>query len=148
MGKNRILKLLRTWLAGSYRYLKGGHPVPGALECLIDFVSSRPTLDVENWLEHLTLKRITPDVARFVFDFFDDREIPIGRVRPGDRLEADLHLTEVLAQEWGDEFQEAFMDRFGVSSLFRPGPPPETLGELVSFVQQELDDWRADATKA
>ena len=40
------------------------------------------------------------------------------------------------------------MDRFGVSSLFRPGPPPETLGELVSFVQQELDDWRANSTES
>ena len=43
--------------------------MPGALECLIDFVSSRPTLDVENWLEDLTLKRITPDVAPLTFTF-------------------------------------------------------------------------------
>ena len=71
----------------------------------------------------------------------------MGKVRPEDRLQADLNLNEALAQQWGDDFQENFMDRLGVSRLFRPGPAPDTVGELLSFVQQELDDWRAAAAK-
>ena len=58
-------------------------------------------------------------------------------------LEADLQLNKALPQEWGDEFQEEFMDRFGVSKLFRPGPPPATVREFLLFVQQELNDWRS-----
>jgi len=67
----------------------------------------------------------------------------MGKVRLEDRLEADLQLNKALPQEWGDEFQEEFMDRFNVSRLFKPGPPPATVRELSLFVQQELNDWRS-----
>jgi hypothetical protein len=142
-----MFRSLRTWLTDSHRYLKGAEPVPGALECLVEYVSGRANLEIEDWTEQVRLGRISPEVARFVFEFFDTRGVPIGKVRLDDRLEADLHLTKALPQECGDEFQEEFMDRFGVSRLFRPGPAPDTVGELLSFVQQELDAWPADAAK-
>lgn len=147
MAKKSILRSIRTWLSNSQRYLKGAESVPGALECLIEYVSDRPTLDIESWSEQAGKSAITPEVAHFVFEFFSSHEVPISQVRLNDRLEADLHLTRVLPQEWGDEFQEAFMDRFGASKLFEPGLAPDTIGDLLSFVQQELDDWRASTRK-
>ena len=142
-----MFRALKRWLAEQRRYSKGGEPVPGALEHTIEFVSARPSLEIDSWIEQDGVAGISPDIARFVFEFFDARGVPMGKVRPEDRLQADLNLNEALAQEWGDEFQEEFMDGFGVSRLFRPGPAPDTVGEVLSFVQQELDDWQADAAK-
>ena len=121
--------------------------MPAALGQLCEYVSSRPNLQIEEWTEQVGQGRISHEVASFVFDFFDAREVPIGQVRWDDRMQANLSLNEGLAQEWGDEFQEEFMNSFEVHKLFTPGPAPATIGELLSFVQQELDDWRADAKR-
>lgn len=108
----------------------------------MEYVSRRPNLGPQEWIEYVSVSRISPEIARFVFDFFDTRGVPVGKVRVDDGLEADLHLTKSLPLERGDEFQEDFMGRFGVSRLFRPGPAPDTVGDLLTFVQGELDDWR------
>jgi hypothetical protein len=139
----QVNRSLRTWLSETRRYLKGAQPVPRALESVLEYLSNRPQWEIEGWAEQAGLDGIEPQVARFVFDFFNNREVPVGRVRLDDRLQADLQLNKALPQEWGDEFQEEFMDRFGVSKLFRPGPPPATVRELLLFVQQELNDWRS-----
>jgi hypothetical protein len=104
-------------------------------------------LEIQEWTEQVGHGKVSSEIAHFAFDFFDANGVPFGKVRWDDRLEADLHLNEALPQEWGDDFQENFMDRFGVSRLFTPGPAPDTVGELLSFVQQELHDWRSDAAK-
>jgi hypothetical protein len=147
MDKNVIYRSLRTWFTGSHRHLKGAEPVPGAQECLLEYVSGRPNLGIENWTEQVRLSGFSAEIARFVFEFFDNRGVPIGKVRLDDRLEADLRSTKALPQKWADEFQKEFMDRFEVPRLFRPGPAPDTVGELLTFVQQELDDWRTGEAK-
>ena len=101
---------------------KGAQSVPGA-EALLAYLSNRPQLEIEDWAEQAKLDGIDPEVALFVFDFFDTRGVPMGKVQLDDRLEADLQLNKALPQEWGDEFQEEFMDRFHVFKLFQPGPP-------------------------
>lgn len=115
----------------------------GAMEHLLEYVAERQDLQCAGWTELAQMDGISPEVASFVFDFFDTRGVPFGRVRLDDQLEEDLHLTEVLPLEWDFDFQEAFMDHFGVSRLFRPGPGPDTVRAFLRFVQEELDDWRA-----
>ena len=115
-----------------------------ALERLLDYLSDRADLEIYGWTEQAQTGGIEPEVTRFVFEFFNTRGIPSGKLRLDDRLQTDLHLNEALPQEWGDEFQDDFVDRFGVSRLFTPGPAPNTVRDLLIFVQQELDRWRAE----
>jgi hypothetical protein len=144
MAKRDISRSVRSRLTDSLRYVKGGQPLPEAVESLLAYVSDRPLLEFNAWTEQARLKAIDSEAASFVYDYFDARGIPMGQIRPDDRLEADLHLTRVLPQEWGDEFQEAFLDHFCVTKLFSRGPGPETILELLGFVQQELENWRAE----
>jgi hypothetical protein len=97
---------MRVWIAETRRYLKGAQPVPGALESLSEYLSNTPQSEIEDWAEKAKPDGIDPEVARFVFNFFDTRGVPSGKVRLEDRLEADLQLNKALPQEWGDEFQE------------------------------------------
>ena len=141
-GTHRSLK---TWLREWYRSLKGGEPVPEAADRLSEYVSNRPNLPLVDWVSGVRQAvRSDSEVAGFVFDFLAGRGVPVGSVRPDDRLEEDLHLTEVLRQDWADDFQVDFAKHFGVFRLFRSGPRIVTVAELVSFVQLELDDWRSN----
>jgi hypothetical protein len=90
---------MRTWLGENLRYLKGAQSVPGARESVLEYLSNRPQLEIEDWAEKAKLDGIDPEVARFVFDFFDTRGVPMGQVRLDDRLEADLQLNKALPQE-------------------------------------------------
>src|SRR5665213_1666922 len=87
---------MRIWLAETRRYLKGAQPVRGALESVSKYLSNRPQSEIEDWSEKAKLDGIDPEVARFVFDFFDTRGVPMGKVRLEDRLEADLQLNKAL----------------------------------------------------
>ena len=137
---------LKAWLKEMRRYQKGGAPVAGALERLQVYVASRPDLDIDRWNEYAGTGGINPEVARFIFEFMIVRGIPIGKVRLDDRLQEDLHLNEALDQEWGDDFQEAFMDRFRVLRLSSSGAAPDTLRDLLVLVQKELENSRTQET--
>ena len=134
-----VLRSLRQYLRETLRYTRGGEPIPEALGGLSEFLSDRDELSCESWVSDVCRDvGVSADVATFAFDLLASQGVPIGRVRPGDRLTEDLNLTEALRDDWDLELQAAFARRFNTRHLFKGGPRIATVSELLLLMQEEL----------
>lgn len=130
-------------LRGLYRYLKGGEPIPEALDPMTEFLSGRDDLSRDDWIaDALRGSTVRDEVAGFAYDFFADCQIPFGKVRIGDRLRQDLQFHEALQDDWDEYLADAFKERFKVSLTFKRTPRIETVVELLLFLQGTLDQRR------
>lgn len=141
MSKIRsVLSSFRQYFRETLRYTRGGEPIPEALDGLAEFLFDREDLSSESWVSDICRDLgVSAEVAAFAFDFFASQGVPIGRVRPGDRLTEDLNLTEALRDDWDVELQIAFAQRFSTRRLFKSGPKITTVSELLLLMQQELN---------
>jgi hypothetical protein len=142
MNKIRnVLSSYRQYFRETLRYTRGGEPIPEALDGLAEFLSDREDLSCESWASDICRDLgVSAEVAAFAFDFFASQGVPIGRVRPGDRLTEDLNLTEALRDDCDlSGMDETRMHR-GIYSLARLliDPPPASFSEALSFLKPKV----------
>jgi len=101
----------------------------------------RPNLTVTEW--HQTLWQ-SHEVAEVISEFVYQKMraysgVEFGRVRPGDRLNEDLHLPLICWFDWESSFCEEFYNSFGIDleMAFDAGEFT-TLGDLVLFLNRQL----------
>lgn len=137
------LRPAKELLRGLYRYLKGGEPIPEALDRMTEFLSGRDDLSRDHWIAGTLRDSIVRDeVAGFAYDVFKDCQIPFGKVRISDRLRDDLQFHEALQDDWDEYLADAFKERFKVSLSFRKTPRIQTVADLLVFLQGTLDQRR------
>src|SRR5688572_33349629 len=98
----------------------GQGPRPGTHRSILKVLSGRPLLERDDWISTICEdSNISPAIAGFVFDFFNDRGIPSGQLRSDDHLDRDLALTRLLWSDWEYDFDEEFKAKFRLSPLAR-----------------------------
>ncbi|HEY9648616.1 MAG TPA: hypothetical protein V6C88_19705 [Chroococcidiopsis sp.] len=103
----------------------------------------RPPLQAHQWFEvHCKPYGIDPSIAHFAYSHLARYSgLPVARVMPSDRLEADLHWTSVCWFDWEISLCDDFFQEFGVDITDRLyGWTPETVGDLLRFLNQALGD--------
>lgn len=84
------------------------------------------------------------DIAKPISDFVYTHlqtysGLEFGRIQPGDRLQADLHLTLICWFDWELTFCEDFFNSFGVDLQPEFNPDQfETVAELLFFLNRQL----------
>lgn len=121
------------------RYARGGNPVPEALDAQRQFLSDREDLASEKWvIEALASVSVRTEVAAFVYEFFANFHIPIGKIRCSDRLKDDLHFKGALQDDWDEELVDEFRRRFK-RHLWK-WPHIVTMGDLLLFLDRRAQD--------
>jgi hypothetical protein len=147
VSNNDPLPRIKEFLQGLYRYLRGGEPVPAALNSMAEFLSGRGDLASDDWIAEATGDSIVgSEVAGFVYDFFVGCQISFGRVRSGDRMKDDLHFNQALQDDWDEYLADAFKARFNQNLSFTGAPRIETVGDLLIFLQRALDRKRSSSS--
>jgi hypothetical protein len=103
----------------------------------------RPTLSLNQWFKsYHQSSGIAPSVAAFAYRYLEEYSgLRIARVLPGDRLEADLHWTEVCWFDWENRLCEDFWHCFGVDMSDRLEDfAPSTIAELVEFLNCQISE--------
>lgn len=129
----------------SYPYLSPDLTVRRQVE---QQLRSRPCLDLSAWRSQYWQRPIlpaapppSPALIEFVYrQLATYSGLPMGRVRPSDRLQEDLCFAQVCWFDWGltlcDEFEQSFgidiTDSFDETQL-------STLADLVSYLQQAAE---------
>lgn len=127
-----------------HRFLKGGQPIPEAADKLGDFLSNREDLPSENWVSSAGCDpNVSSEIVVFAYEFFVSMGIPFGKVRPGDRLKDDLHLGEVLQDDWDYDLHQVFKERFGKRLKTKRQMPVATMADLLLHLQQALSEGRS-----
>ena len=130
-----------------YRFLKGGQPIPEAADKLAEFLSNRVDLSSENWGSSLGCDpNVSSEIVAFTYEFFVSRGIPFGKVRPGDRLKDDLHLGEVLQDDWDYDLHQVFKERFGKRLKTKHQLPVAIVADLLLYLQYALSEGRPHST--
>lgn len=135
-----IVCSVKGMLWSLYRYLKGGEPVPAALDLMAEFLSGRDDLPFNDWVSEATRDSyVNSEVAGFAYDFFVGCEIPFGKVRGSDRLRNDLHFDEALQDDWDEYLADEFRGRFQEHLSFSAAPRIESIADLLRFLQRTID---------
>lgn len=96
----------------------------------------RPSLDVDTWCQAFPpSSEMTHAVAAFVYETLADYSgLDFSRVRPDDRLEADLMWSQVCWFDWDLQLCDDFCERFhlDVSDRFYEFDPV-TVADLIRF---------------
>lgn len=103
----------------------------------------RPPLHANQWFEaHCKPYGIDRTIASFAYSHLPRYSgLPVARVMPSDRLEADLNWTSVCWFDWEISLCDDFFQEFGVDLTDRLcGWTPETIGDLLRFLNQALSD--------
>jgi len=105
------------------------------------WLSDRPNLSLEHWyVAHWKRHQVSYDVVTFAYTHLRQYSgLPAGQLFPDDRLEADLHWTEICWFDWEwslcDDFQESFgcdiSDRLDVDQL-------STVRDLMLFLDDQF----------
>ena len=101
----------------------------------------RPALSVDEWFEQLWQPQgVTQPLATFVYTHMQTYSgLEFARVRPNDRLIADLCLPLVCWFDWNLSFCEDFSACFGINLSDRFDPHQyETVEDLVVFLNYQL----------
>ncbi|MBI4785134.1 MAG: hypothetical protein HY785_28085 [Oscillatoriophycideae cyanobacterium NC_groundwater_1537_Pr4_S-0.65um_50_18] len=107
----------------------------------------RPALTPDEWFTvHYKQQDIAPVIAAFAYEHLEQYSgLTIGKVLPSDRLEEDLHWTQIcwfdwelsLCEDFYDCFEVDISDRLDVSCL-------STLQDLMDFLNQNRTDPHLD----
>lgn len=109
--------------------------MPEALDAQAQFLSNREDLSSEKWVaEVLASVDVRPEIASFAYEFFSGFNIPIGKIRPSDRLKHDLLLKEALPDDCDEDLADEFKRRF--NKRLRRWPHIVTVGDLLLFLDQ------------
>ena len=83
---------------------------------------------------------VAKEVAMFVYAQMTDYSgLPFAKVLPSDRLEADLHLSEVCWFDWQTSLCDDFARQFGVDISLNFDPDAlNTVEDLVIFLDRQL----------
>ena len=75
----------------------------------------RLSLEANEWFETFWAKEaISPDLVAFVYSSIPRYSgLNVARLKPGDRLEADLFWTQVCWFDWEMDLYDDFLERFG-----------------------------------
>lgn len=118
-----------------FRYSRGGDPTPEALEAQVQFLTEREELSCEEWVAEVRRSvNVRSEVAAFTYTFFERFNIPIGKVRCGDRLKDDLHFKGTLQDDWDEELVDEFRRHFR-RHLWK-WPRLVTMEDLLLFLDQ------------
>lgn len=101
----------------------------------------RPKLTREQWFTcYCASIGIHPDVADFCYQYLHQYSgLPSGRIQWNDRLEADLHWTEICWFDWEMTLCDDFLETFGIDISDRLIDfYPQTIGDLVTFLSLEF----------
>lgn len=101
----------------------------------------RPSLSCDEWFERYWQKRnVIKPVADFVYTRMPEyTKLDFTRVRPLDRLDADLHLPLVCWFDWHFSLCDDFWQTFGVDLGDRFDPDIlSTVEDLVIFLNDQL----------
>ncbi len=140
MSNTNAANSAKEILQDVYRFLKGGQPIPEAADRLAEFLSSRDDLPSENWSSSVgPVPGVSSDVVVFAYEFFVSMGVPFGRVRPSDRLKDDLHLGEVLNDDWDYDLHQVFKERFGRRLKSNRRLPVVTVADLLLYLQQTVE---------
>jgi hypothetical protein len=101
----------------------------------------RPQLDVAEWFEVFCKPRqVAFPVANFLYTHLEGYSgIALAKLTPSDRLEEDLHWTDVCDFDWRIALCDDFMQQFGVDmSQCVEDFSPRTVEDLLLILQQQL----------
>ena len=100
---------------------------------------TRQCLSLSDWCQLFCRQERARPVLAFVYQSFSQYSgIEFGRVRPGDRLNRDLHFPLVCWFDWSLTFCEDFFQRFGLDLSDRFDEAAfETIDELVNFLVEQ-----------
>jgi hypothetical protein len=105
------------------------------------FLHSRSPLSAKEWFEQFRHDHfVSPQVVNFVYERMPDYSgLEFSRVRPGDRLNQDLHLPLICWFDWQLTLCDDFFQWFGVdiSDHFDP-QSLDTVEDLVNFLNQQV----------
>jgi hypothetical protein len=104
-------------------------------------LSDRPLLSVSQWYRLQCHPRgISRPIAEFTYLRLSQYSgLPFGRVLLSDRLETDLHWTEICWHDWHYSLHEDFLQQFEIDlgdRLFEINPT--TVAELMQWLDQAL----------
>lgn len=101
---------------------------------------TRLALSLTAWCHLFSDQSSDREVLAFVYQRFSEYSgLEFGRVRPDDRLNADLNLALVCWHDWVITFCEDFCEQFHVDlSDYFDEDDFETIGELVAFLHAEV----------
>ncbi|MEM9947407.1 MAG: hypothetical protein AAF810_15240 [Cyanobacteria bacterium P01_D01_bin.36] len=101
---------------------------------------TRRALSLTAWCRLFSDESNDRELLAFVYQRFSEYSgLEFGRVRPGDRLNADLHLALVSWYDWVITFVEDFCVHFHIDLSDRFDEDNfETIGELVTFLHEQV----------
>ncbi len=103
-------------------------------------LSDRPALDVEAWCRRFdSNSETTQAVAAFAYETLAQYSgLDFSRVRPDDRLEADLYWSQVCWFDWDLQLCDDFCEHFAqdVSDRFYEFDPV-TVADLIYFFDHQ-----------
>ncbi|HEY9859463.1 MAG TPA: hypothetical protein V6D16_08155 [Candidatus Obscuribacterales bacterium] len=105
------------------------------------WLRDRPALGVDEWYESFWQPRqVSPSVTRFVYLHLEKYSgLQAARILPGDRLEADLHLTLVCWFDWHFTLCEDFEQYLGVGiDDYLELQDLSTIEEFMMFLNRQL----------
>jgi hypothetical protein len=101
----------------------------------------RPALSSHQWYRsYYQPSGIAPSVAAFAYSYLEKYSgLRIARVLPSDRLEADLHWTEVCWFDWETKLCDDFWHCFGIDISDRLEDfSPSTIADLIQFLNGQI----------
>ena len=106
-------------------------------------LSDRPALSSDQWFETFYRSQgVAYTVVSFAYRYLQAYSgLEIGRVRPTDRLDADLYWTEVCWFDWEAQLCRDVQQQFNIDISDCLDDFQEfTIGELVAFLDQVTGD--------
>jgi hypothetical protein len=118
-------------------------PDLGIRQQVKQYLINRSALSLEQWF-HCYGKAvgISQAVVQFAYLYLEQYSgLPFARVLPNDRLEEDLHWTEVCWFDWEVRLCEDFWQHFEIDLSDRLEEfVPFTIAELILFLEQQVCD--------
>lgn len=108
---------------------------------VIRMLSDRPSLSISEWYRLLCYPiGISRPIAEFAYLRLSHYSgLPFDRVLLSDRLEADLHWTEICWYDWHYSLCEDFLQHFDIDLSDRVfDANPDTLADLLHWLEQAL----------
>lgn len=110
-------------------------------------LGDRPALSADEWFAAFYQSQgIAYAVAIFAYHYLEKYSgLAMSQVQPADRLDKDLHWTEVCWFDWESQLCHDVQQQFGIDiseclseclSEYLDGCNPFTIGELVAFLDQ------------
>jgi hypothetical protein len=133
---------LRNWFY-SLRSYTALRPDLAVRRRVVRSLQHRPSLSPQEWFyTHGKSLGISEAIVNFADQQFEHYSgLPFGKLLPGDRLEADLHWTQVCWFDWDLSLYDDMARAFDV---FPEGDVEEilggTLGDVLVWLTQQLPD--------